>query len=117
MITRELLDTDDWYISINWLGMGAVYATSPKTGVTVKATRDEKGYLMRMMETLQRAGVPMNGEQPVLAAIFADFAQAIHHRPKPNTLVGGAYYGMFFEVFTPELAAQRYLGNPKQLFG
>jgi hypothetical protein len=69
---------------------------------------------MRMMETLLRAGVPMTGKQPVLAAIFADFAQAIHHRPQPAS---GAYYGVFFETFPPDFAAQRYLTNPKSQFG
>jgi hypothetical protein len=114
MITRELLDTDEWYVSINWLGLGAVYATSRKTGTIIKATTNEKLYLMQTMETLQRVGVPMTGDQRVLASLFADFAQAVHHRPKPNTFHGGAYYGLFFETFTPEFAAQRYLTSPKQ---
>jgi hypothetical protein len=107
MITRELLDNDDWYVSINWLGLGAICITSKLRGVTVKATSGEKSYLMRMMEELQRAGIPLGGDQPVLAQVFDDFAEAV----LSARAMGGssARHAVFFQSLSPEESAKQYL--------
>jgi len=94
-------------VSVNLLGIGAVRATN-REGVTVKATTNEKLYLMCVLEMLQNWGVAINSRSPLVAMVTSDFANAIHHRPQPSIFSGGFVYGVFFSTFSSKETARRY---------
>src|SRR4051812_46149671 len=108
MLSRVLLDSEDWLVSVGLLGVGAVRATN-RAGTTVKATIAEKLYLMRVLETFQKLGLAISPSSPLVAAVLSDFATAIHHRPKPGLFGGGAVYRVFFSAFEPAGTAQRFI--------
>ena len=77
MLARTLVDTDEWLVTVNFLGIGAVRATN-REGKTVKATVNEKLYLMRILEAFQKWGIQIGPSSPLVSAVVRDFAEAIH---------------------------------------
>jgi hypothetical protein len=70
---------------------------------------------MQVLESLATLGVPIKHNVPVVEIVVADFAEALHNRPKEAGLFGGGVkYSMFFRTFSPEAAAQSYLAKHVQ---
>lgn len=107
MLARTLVDTDEWLVTVNLLSIGAIRATN-REGKTVKATVNEKLYLMRVLEAFQKWGIKIGASSPLRSAVVGDFAKAIHSRPKPGFYGGGAAHGRFFSTFDSEETARRY---------
>ena len=108
MLSRTIMDTGQWRITIGALGLGAVRATN-QAGERVTATPDEKHYFLQVLRTLRGAGVPIVAHSPVAFAVTTDFAKAIHQRFRRATTGGGFAYALFFSTFTAGETARNYI--------
>ena len=108
MLTRVILKTDQWRVSVGLLGWGAVRALNA-AGESVDATAVEKTYFLEVLRALRQAGIRITTQSPVAVSIVTDFAKAIHQRSRRTTTAGGFAYTAFFSTYSPEETARRYI--------
>jgi|GEM_PF-2470630 len=108
MLSRVILKTDQWRVSVGLLGWGTVRAANA-AGETVSATAVEKTYFLQVLRALRQAGVAVTTQSPVAVAIITDFAKAIHQRFRREASTGGFAYTLFFSTYSPEESVRRYI--------
>lgn len=108
MLTRVILKTDQWRVSVGLWGWGVVQAVNA-AGESVSATATEKAYFRKVMHALRRAGKTATAQSPAVVAATIDFAKAIHQRSRRSTTGGGFAYAVFFSTYPPEETARRYI--------
>jgi hypothetical protein len=108
MLSRVILSTEHWRVSVGMLGLGSVQAINA-AGESATATTSEKAYFLQVLYALRSAGVPITTESPVAIAVVTDFAKAIHQRFRRTTSSGGFAYAVFFSTYSPQETARRYI--------
>jgi hypothetical protein len=108
MFARVLLDHDEWRVAADWFGRGALRAVN-RDNLIVRATTDEKQYVMQVLEAFSKAGVTTASNSPALIAALTDFAKAIHQRYRRTTTGGGFAYTVFFNTYPAAETARNYL--------
>ena len=77
MFARVLIDSDVVRMSIDWLGAGKLAVTHLPSGQTAVASPELKSYFLQTCESLQRRGVQMVPNNPVMAHVFVFFAGVV----------------------------------------
>lgn len=108
MLSRVIVKTQQWRVSVDALGMGAIRATN-QAGEQVKATAVEKQYFMEVLAALRKASIAIDSQSPVAIAVATDFAKAIHQRFRRSAATGGFAYAVFFSTFSAEQTARNYI--------
>ncbi len=99
MIGRILLDNESWLITLGLFG--GIKVTLKNRGLTRRANRGERRYLMEMVETLEAAEIPIEpGGEPV-EDMLNDFASAVFG--------GEARWTAFFALKPPNEKARNYI--------
>ena len=102
MLTRILLDNEDWLLTTSLLGKIKVHLKN--RALTRTARRDEREYLMQVCEALSAAGVPIEPTSEILMEFFEEFAAAVFSR-------GGPRWQAFFVMHTPQETARLILSD------
>jgi hypothetical protein len=108
MLTRVILQTEQWRVSVAFLGWGVIQAVNA-AGERASATAVEKAYFLKVLHALRQAGMPIARQSPVAVAAVTDFAKAIHQRSRRTGSTGGFAYAVFFSTYPPEEVARRYI--------
>ncbi len=108
MFARILLDHDEWWVTADWFGRGALRAMN-RDMLSAKATDGEKQYLIQVLQAFNKAGVTTASNSPAMRAALTDFAKAIHQRHRRTTAGGGFAYRMFFNTYPAAETARNYL--------
>ena len=72
---RILLDNADWLITAGLLG--GIKITLKNRGLTRRANRGERRYLMEILESLRAVGVPIERGSEPIEVVLDDFASAV----------------------------------------
>lgn len=108
MFARVLLNHDEWRVTVDWFGRGALRAVN-RDNLSVKATDSEKHYLLQVLEAFHKAGVTAASDSPALIAALTDFAKAIHQRFRRTVTGGGFAYTVYFNTYPATETARNYL--------
>lgn len=99
MFGRILLDNADWLITAGLLG--GIKITLKNRGLTRRANRGERRYLMEVLESLRAVGVPIERGSEPIEVVLDDFASAVFG--------GDARWSAFFTIVPPEEKARNYI--------
>jgi hypothetical protein len=100
---RGLLDNETWLIMVGMLGM-KIAVHHKDRGLTRKATRYERLYLLEVLEHMKGSGVSIEPGSPDFEAIVETFAEAIFLRGRPT-------WEALFLATTPKGCADSFLAD------
>jgi hypothetical protein len=82
-LRRVLLDNEAWFITAGILGM-SIKVHDKERGLTRRATRYERLYLLEVFEHMQHSGIRIGSGSPEVGEVFEQFAEAIFLRGRPT---------------------------------
>lgn len=77
MFARKLIDAPQLRMWIDWFGIGRLEVFEPGTGRHAIATPALKSHFINTVDSLQRRGVSMTPNNPILERAFLAYANAM----------------------------------------
>jgi hypothetical protein len=77
MLSRVLYAGEDWVMTADWLGLGALYVVNGATKTVTRAHPAQKRFVLGVAEALQAAGVPVHPDNSTARSFLRSIAEDI----------------------------------------